>query len=196
MRALRLPALEAALDSAPSERHAARGAAEWLASAFGIAPPIPHAAICLAGEGLAREGQWLHADPVHLAIGQDAVALHDAAGLGITREEANALVAAVQAHFESDGLVFLSPAPDRWYVRVPQDEVPATTPLGRALGRNIFGLLPRGSGRINWPAAMTEAQMIFTSHPVNEAREAARRPAVNGVWFWGEGTAPSSVRHA
>lgn len=195
MRTLRLPALEAALAEAVPSRDGAREADEWLASVFGVPTPLPHAAICLAGEGLPREGDWLHADPVHLAIGQDAVALHDAAGLAITREEANALVAALQAHFEPDGLAFLSPAPERWYVRVPPGEVPATTPLARALGRNIFGLLPRGTGAINWPAALTEAQMLFTTHPVNEAREAERRAAVNGVWFWGEGRAPSSVGH-
>lgn len=193
LRSLRLPALEAALLDAEAAREEPAGRDAWLARAFGLGPNVSHASVCLAGEGLPREGRWLHADPVHLAIGQDAVALHDAAGLAITREEANALVAALQAHFEPDGLVFLSPAPDRWYVRVPAGEVPATTPLPQALGRNIFGLLPRGTGRVNWPAAITEAQMLFSSHPVNEAREAARRRAVNGVWFWGEGEAPAMV---
>lgn len=193
VRALRLPALESALASARAASEPATGPDEWLASRFGLRGSIPHAAISLAGEGLPREGSWLHADPVHLAIGQDAVALHDASHLAITREEANALVGALQAHFEPDKLVFLSPAPDRWYVRVPEGEVPATTPLDEALGRNIFGLLPRGEGAINWPAALTEAQMLFTSHPVNEVREAQRQPVVNGVWFWGEGHAPATV---
>ena len=196
MRALRLPALEAALAGARQESTQARGMAGWLAATFGLEGTVPHAAISLSGEGLPREGTWLHADPVHLRIGQDAVALHDASALGLSREEANALVAALQRHFESDQLVFLSPAPDRWYVRVPEEEVPATTPLDDALGRNIFGLLPRGAGRFNWPAAVTEAQMLFSTHPVNEARESQRRATVNGVWFWGEGTAPASVAHA
>ena len=195
MRALRLPALEALLADAAVERHPARSADAWLAAAFEVPDGAGHAAICLAGEGLPREGSWLHADPVHLAIGQDAVALRDASGLGIGRDEANALVAALQAHFEPDGLAFQSPAPDRWYVRVPAEEVPATTPLPEALGRNIFGLLPRGRGGINWPSAMTEVQMLFTAHPVNERREAERRPAVNAIWLWGEGAAPSRVGH-
>lgn len=191
LRSLRLPALEAALLDAESTREDAAGRDAWLARAFGLPANVSHAAVSLAGEGLPREGRWLHADPVHLAIGQEAVALHDASGLGITREEANGLVAALQAHFEPDGLVFLSPAPERWYVRVPAGEVPATTPLDKALGRNIFGLLPRGTGQVNWPAAVTEVQMLFSSHPVNEQREAARRRTVNGVWFWGEGESPA-----
>jgi hypothetical protein len=193
MRALRLPALEAVLADAEASREPAASPEAWLAQVFGLAPTVSHAAVCLAGEGLPREGAWLHADPVHLAIGQDAVALEDSSGLAISREEATALVTALQAHFESDGLAFLSPAPDRWYLRVPAGEVPRTTPLAEALGRNIFGLLPRGTGRINWPAAVTESQMIFSSHAVNEAREARRQRTVNAVWFWGEGSAPGAI---
>ena len=33
--------------------------------------------------------------------------------------------------------------------------------LDAALGRNIFGLLPQGSGRINWRSAITEVQMLL-----------------------------------
>lgn len=191
LRALRLPALESLLADAQAAREEGGGRDAWLLRAFGLPASVSHAAVSLAGEGLPREGRWLHADPVHLAIGQDAVALRGAAALAIDREEANALVTTLQAHFEPEGLAFLSPAPDRWYVRVPAEEVPATTPLPDALGRNIFGLLPRGRGRINWPSAVTEAQMLFSSHPVNAQREAQRRRAVNGVWFWGEGDPPA-----
>ena len=194
MRALRLPALESALADAQGEREPGASLDGWLGRTFGLLPSVSHAAICLAGEGLPRDGCWLHADPVHLAIGQDAVALEDAASLAITREEATALVTSLQAHFENDQLGFLSPAPDRWYVRVPAGEVPRTTPLGDALGRNIFGLLPKGDGRINWPAAITESQMIFSSHAVNQEREARRQRSINGVWVWGEGDPPGAVQ--
>jgi hypothetical protein len=53
--------------------------------------------------------------------------------------------------------------------------------------------LPRGTGRINWPSAITEIQMLFATHPVNLAREAERRPPINGVWFWGGGTLPEGL---
>ena len=196
MRELRLPWAERWVARAAPQRVALRGLDAWLTRAFAVPEPSGIAAITLAADDQPRPGNWLRADPVHLRIGQDAVALHDAAVLDVTPAEAAALVAALQAHFESDGLEFLAPAADRWYVRVPDGEVPATTPLANALGRNVFGLLPKGSGRINWASALTEAQMVLASHAVNAAREEAGRPAINSVWFWGEGAAPAKVESA
>lgn len=193
LRAARFPALERWLARARSTTEPARGTRGWLATAFALPSPPPYAALALAGEGLGQPGAWLRADPVHLAVGQDAVALRDASLLEVTREEANALVDALAALFASDGLAFISPAPDRWYVRVPEGEVPVTTSLDDALGRNVFGLLPRGGGALNWASAITETQMLFAAHPVNQAREARGQPAINGVWFWGEGVLPAKL---
>lgn len=193
MRELRLPWAERWVARGDAHRVALRGLDSWLARAFAVPEPLGIAATTLAADGQLRAGHWLRADPVHLRIGQDAVALHDASVLDVTAAEAAELVAALQAHFEGDGLEFIAPAADRWYVRVPDGEVPATTPLASAIGRNVFGLLPKGSGRINWAAAITEAQMVLASHPVNAAREDAGRPAINSVWFWGEGEAPARV---
>jgi hypothetical protein len=130
---------------------------------------------------------------VHLRIAGDALTLHDAAALELGRDEAEALVAALADHFAIDGLRFIAAAPHRWYVRVPEGEVPKTTPLDDAIGRNIFGLLPEGGGRINWGAAITEAQMVLSAHPANAAREASGKPPINSVWFWGGGATPASL---
>jgi hypothetical protein len=73
-------------------------------------------------------------------------------------------------------------------VRVPEGKLPKTTSLEDALGRDVFGLLPE-----NWTSALTEAQMILSGHEVNAKRDAAGKPVINSVWFWGEGAAPSSV---
>ena len=151
------------------------------------------AAISLAADDRPREGAWLRADPVHMRIDQDAVALHGPAVLDVTREEAAVLVAELQSMFTTDGFEFAAPSPDRWYVRVPEGELPRTTSLEDALGRNVFGLLPRGSGRVNWPSAITEVQMVFSGHAVNDARQSEARLAINSVWFWGEGALPPKV---
>ena len=193
MRDLRLPALEKWLARAPIGRARARSDVEWLADAFSLASPAPVAPIALAGEGMPRDGLWLRADPVHLRIERDAAALHHGAALGIDREEADALAAALQAHFAIDGLELLVQAPDRWYARVPEGTLPVTTPLDEALGRNVHGLLPAAGGKINWRSAFTEAQMILAGHDVNARREASGRPAINSVWFWGGGALPAQV---
>ena len=135
----------------------------------------------------------MRADPVHLRIERDLVALHDASVLDVGADEARALVAALQATFGEDGLEFRAPAPDRWYVRVPDAAVPQTTALHAAVGRDIFTLLPRGAVPLNWRSMITESQMVLSSHEANARREVAGQPAINSVWFWGEGTLPATV---
>ena len=196
IRGARLPALEKWLARADAERVPVAGAAGWLASAWGLAEPVPHAAVELAAADAPPPGTWMRADPVHLRVEGDGVVLHSGSRLDLTVEEAAALVAALGAHFRDDGLEFHAPAPGRWYVRVPEGEVPETTALEAALGRNVFGLLPRGAGRINWRSAITEAQMLLSTHAVNERREAEGRLAANSVWFWGGGALPDRVERA
>jgi hypothetical protein len=213
LRGVRLPALERWLARADVEKLPVFSSRAWLAQRFGLDTRAGAAAIALAGDDRPRawsrdepagiawsrdepagiESPWLRADPVHFLVDRDRATLHDTAVLRVTRAEADALVAALQAHFESDGLAFAAPVPERWYVRVPPAEMPATTPLDEAVGRDIVGLLPRGAGRINWPGAFTEAQMVLGAHPVNVARESRGEPAINSVWFWGEGTLPACV---
>ena len=189
---LRLPHLERWLARADITREGEHGAEEWLARQFGLLG-APVAAVTLAVDEAPQPGQWLRADPVYARVERDSLVLHPAAVLEIEPDEARALVASLRELFSPDGLDFHVPRPDRWYVRVPQGELPVTTPLTEVLGRDVFGRLPRGEGRINWASAMTEIQMLFATHPVNLAREAARRPPINAVWFWGGGSLPEGV---
>ena len=40
---------------------------------------------------------------------------------------------------------------------------------------------------------MTEVQMLFHSHPVNEQRIARRTLPINAIWFWGGAKPPAEV---
>jgi hypothetical protein len=193
MRGLRVPALEKWLARADLEHSEARSATQWLASAFSLREPAPVAPLSLVAEGEEAEGTWLRADPVHVRIDRERTSLHSAAVLDLARPEADALVAALQGHFASDGFEFRAPAPERWYVRIPSGEMPATMPLDEALTRNVQKVVPSGNGRIKWPAALTEIQMLLAMHEVNAAREREGRPAVNSVWLWGGGELPRHV---
>lgn len=193
MREARLRALERWLVRADLERSRAVGAAAWLAERFGLPQPAPYAAVALAGESQARPGEWLRADPVHLRIEGDSVVVLDPSVLGLEREEADALAAALQRHFAADGLRFHAADPHRWYVEVPEGERPTTVALEAVRGRDAFGQLPSGGAAIRWRSAITEAQMVLSSHEVNARREGEGRPAANSVWFWGEGATPERV---
>jgi hypothetical protein len=187
IRSLRLPALEKWLARADLSRHPG-GRTAWLGRRCSLPDPVPVAAI-----ELAREGAWLRADPVHLRVESEGVQLHRGAALGIAPDEAEALLEALNRHFRDDGLAFVATAPDRWYVRVPDDEVPRTLAPEDARGRDVSRAFPEGGGRVSWRRALTEAQMILGGHPVNERRDDERRPAINSLWFWGAGALPARV---
>jgi len=193
MRGLRLPALEKWLARADIVRGEATNPGDWLASAFGLPSPPAFAAIALAADAAPDPGAWMSADPVHIRIERDRTSMHAAAVLHVRADESAALVEALNRHFRGDGLEFWAPVPDRWYVKAPQGELPATTPLDEALGRDVEKLLPATRGAIKWAAVLTEIQMIFSAHDVNAQRERERKPVINSVWFWGGGELPAHV---
>ena len=186
-----MPALERWLARGDAGTLAAGSLHAILASQYGIADPVPYGAISFAAERAPGPAPNLRADPIHVEVGQASAALHDASVLAITPQEAATLAAGLTRHFAELGLEFVAPSPGRWYVRVPAGELPATTPLDEALRRGTASALPRGSGRIKWPAVLTEAQMFLASHEVNARREAEGKPAINSVWFWGGGALPA-----
>ncbi|HEX4944689.1 MAG TPA: hypothetical protein VFV55_10075 [Usitatibacteraceae bacterium] len=192
MRSLRLPGLEAWLARADATREPGTGSA-WLLRQWGLGVQAPVAALTLAAEGGPREGAWLRADPVHQRVDRNALVLHDASVLALTQEEADAAVGELNAFFAGDGLEFVAPSAERWYLRVPPEELPRTVPLEEAVGRNPFGMIPEGGVRLKWPSIFSEAQMLLARLPLNAVRESEGRPTLNAVWFWGGGHYPADL---
>lgn len=188
----RLPALETWLARAERRREPGTGS-RWLAAQWGLGEEAPVAALTLAADGGPREGEWLRADPVHQRVAGHGLVLHDAGAIAPTREESDCAIAELNRFFAADGLEFVAPVPERWYVRVPPGELPRTVPLDDVVGRNPFGMLPEGAGRLRWPSLFSEAQMLLAGLAFNRAREAQGRPALNAVWFWGGGTHPAAL---
>ena len=152
------------------------------------------AALALLGEGQTPgEGYWLRADPVHLLPDYDHAIVWDAALLELDRDEAEALVTAFNEHFAEDELVISCTAPGRWYLRCPHPLELRTVAPEWAAGRNAFHCLPDGGDGARLRTWMTETQMLFHDHPVNEARRRQGRLEVSGVWFWGGGGLPGKA---
>ncbi len=143
----------------------------------------------LADGGEPGEDCWLRADPVHLNVSRDNVQLMDSHVIEPSIEEANALAATLNAHLANDGLQIEVRDAARWYLRIPPEEMPDTTPLWKISGSSVFEHLPSNDGgKINWRALQNELQMLLNDHPVNAAREAAGKLPINGIWFWGAGS--------
>ncbi len=160
-----------------------------IAGAFGLGRDLPVAPHTLAGDGITPDDAlWLRADPVSLQFYQDQLVLLGPDRLHVQRDEADALMSALQGYFDDEGLAFHAPRPQRWYLRLHADEtLPHVDPLDAVVGRPLEHHLPRGPAAAVWRRRMNEIQMLLHDHPVNRVREAAGKWPINSVWFWGGG---------
>lgn len=183
----RLPALELLL---------ARGRARPLAdvSCWALAareaggdlerwPVGPVSALAEVG---AAAGCWLRVEPLGMDAEQRGAFRLRAPALGIEVEEAAALAAAFNTTFAADGLRLVTPSPGRWYLH---REDAAGEPW-RGFPGPAFA--QPGGARPAPPEAalrrvLSEVEMLFFAHPVNEARREQGRPLIAGLHPWGGG---------
>lgn len=192
VRDLPLPALSALLGHAQLAYSAPQAPDAWLAGLFGLGRDAPLAALRRLGEaGLPppqAQGAWLCADPVYLHFAREHLILSDAAELGLTEAEAEALVASLNETFPDLGH-FEAGAPDRWYLRLAAPTNASFYPLSDVASRPVAHFLPEGEDAALWARTMNEAQIVLHNHPVNQAREAAGQGVANSLWLWGAGGA-------
>jgi hypothetical protein len=96
----------------------------------------------------------------------------------LDRAEAEALLATLNAHFASDGLSFVAPRPDQFFVRASTPPRLSTVATSAALRRPLRPLLPQGPDAATWRRWQSEIEMLLHEHPVNVARERAGRSQV------------------
>ena len=150
------------------------------------------AAFAAHGDSIVTGTQgWLFAEPAHFHADRDTVHLFPASHLDISTSEAAQLIDALNENFADRGLAFSCGTSGNWYVTCNATELPLTTPIRTAQRGAVFEKLPQSRGKVNWKAIQNEAQMLFHSHAVNEARESAGKMTINGLWFWGEGILPA-----
>ena len=151
---------------------------------------VPVAALERLGLGLDCEGFWFRADPVNLQEDQNYLMMSYPSMLDLDRQEAEALVDSINQHFTEDGWSLYVDESQRWYLKLNKDPGIQTTAAWRAVGKDIFGLMPTGENSRQWHAWLMELQMLLHSHPVNLARTERGLAAVSGIWVWGGGVLP------
>jgi len=145
----------------------------------------PYAVAALAGHAPARDQCLWHTDPVHLELARDHVALASLAAPP-TEDDAGALIAAANALAAEAGAEFVR-IDDRWFLRTAHPWELTAKPLAATLGQPLHAVLPAGRDAAVWNRLLTEIQMTWHTHPVNEAREARGEATVNSVWLHGGG---------
>jgi hypothetical protein len=180
-----LPALEKLLARSQLTTLASRPLEQWLCDSFGIENGAI-APFTLVADGVPPlEYYWLRADPVHIVIQRDQLVLQESDALSV--EDAAQLCASLNAHFAVDGLHFVAPHPQRWYLRLTHTPELETDALPQVIGENIQGHLPRGKDSLRWHSVFNEIQMLFYEHSVNQARERCGKQPVSALWLWGGG---------
>ncbi|MCX7116514.1 MAG: hypothetical protein NTW94_01130 [Legionellales bacterium] len=67
-----------------------------------------------------------------------------------------------------------------------------TKPVHQLLQQPLMSIIRTMDDTLFWPRFITEAQMFFSSHPVNHARGGLS--PINGIWLWGGGQRAASVK--
>ncbi|HWA39297.1 MAG TPA: hypothetical protein VG873_15670 [Burkholderiales bacterium] len=181
----RAPALERLLRRGRVRRGERASMEAWLQEGFRL-PALPAGALSVLGSGgEPGDASWARADPVHLRLLRDRIVIVPADAVGLTAAEAEALSAALRAHF-SERLDLVVHTTGRWSVRLAGPlALPAMPPLDMA-GRPAA---PGGAG----DALLTEIQMVLHAHEANAARESQGQPPINSLWLWGEGALPKDA---
>ena len=164
----------------------------WLCAAFGAENGAIAPVTLLAEGGQPGAAYWLRADPVHLMLRGSEIILHPLASL--SAEEAGQMCDSLNRHFAEDGLHFIAPLSQHWYLRLERAPGLITQSVAHVAGRNILGFLPHGEEALQWHRLLNEIQMLLTDHPVNAAREARGDWVINSVWPWGGGHAPAQLQ--
>jgi hypothetical protein len=181
----RFPSIEMLLARSRRRNQAALSFESWLLKSFRSKDEkISAGALTMLAAGRELgEGHWMRADPVHLQVMRDHLAVAPPESLDIAREEAAALCEALNRHFAGK-IEFEAIEPRRWCARMAQElPLAAESALAHA-GRELAPAREIGP-------LLTEIQMLLHAHPVNAAREARGAPALNSLWLWGAGRAPA-----
>jgi len=189
LEALLLRAREASTGSVGYE-HSLLDLCEIRRSESGDVPTAPLRRFGITG--MFDEGALACLDPVCLQVDIGSAYLHDAARIGISRDEADALVRCFNDHFADRGLHLDADLPHAWHLRLGSPDEIAGCPIREARGRDVTQRLPEGRRAAFWHGVMNETQMLFHGLPQNQEREAAGRMPVNGVWLHGAGALPEA----
>ena len=146
--------------------------------------------------GSAQHALWLFAAPVHLQLGRESYFLSNPAPLLAPEPapeclnrgaDAASMIESLNQHFSGFGYHFYLQN-DIWFLGLDADPKITTTPIEKAINKDVAPYLPQGEGGLVWAKFQNEIQMLLFAHPVNEAREARGELPINSLWFYGLST--------
>lgn len=135
--------------------------------------------------------------PCHWQMGMNDVSVLHPGELELDEHASRALLASVEPLLRDDGLTLRYLRPDAWLVQGELLRGLSCWSLRRALTRPVtrqqLAQAPTEAQRRTLRRLQSEWQMLLYTHPVNEAREGARRWPVNALWIGGAGELPQAI---
>ncbi|MES2191926.1 MAG: hypothetical protein V4454_17525 [Pseudomonadota bacterium] len=148
---------------------------------------IPWAALQASDKGMGAGQAWAFITPCHWTMGREHATMTDPAVLGMTPEQSQTLLAAMQPYFETEGITLHYAAPDLWLAEGEIFRQLATASLDRVMGRNVDPWLPGAKTAPSLRRLQNEMQMLLYTHPLNDERSEQRQRPVNSFWISGTG---------
>lgn len=128
-----------------------------------------------------------HCDPVHIAFARDHLLLTDLTGAPLQPAETQALLPSAQGA-AIEQAAQLTVIGGHWFLALDPPWNIETVPLAAALDTSVQDVMPLGEDALRWRKLLTEVQIAWHTHPVNDARAERGAPVVNGLWLHGGGT--------
>jgi hypothetical protein len=170
-------------------------ASDWRAEAFRIiAPPaaaMPSiAATALYADRGAVDAAWVClATPVGYLAEMTRVRLPADGMLSLTASAAEALAADFNRVWQGAGIRLTAAKSAQLFCLFDRPLDVTTRDPRELLGQPIEEYLPSGEDAARLRLLISETEMWLFEHGVNGTRADAGLPVVNGLWFWGGGTA-------
>jgi len=148
------------------------------------AQDAPVAAAVMAGFGLRpAAGHWFIVHPINVQIGTH-LQMTDRRATPINDDEARTLFDSVLPLFQEDGHELLFGDATTWFMRADAWAGLATASPDAASGDNLHPWMPTGEAARAFRRLQNEVQMLWFSHPLNEARQARGLAPINSFWLW------------
>lgn len=197
----RWPALEKLIARADIEIPAGVSIETALCAEFGLAvsdtstPPV--ADVTAAVDLVSTDGRrgFARVDPVYFRADQTGLVLFDARSLGLSAQEADTLMAHLNAGLAEHELTLLRGKDHtRWYAAVDCGGDFSSFSPRSVSGCHADQHMPTGTAAPFLRRVMNDAQMLLHGSEINSERQARGLPPVNSVWFWGAGRLPEPCR--
>ncbi len=155
-------------------------------------PALPAAALVRLAQGSKPRSDEYLAEPVTLRPDRDRLSLCRLGDDALTEQEERALVQAAREHFPAEELC-IEIEQGTWYTRLPGRQAERGLPVEQAQEVLLSPLPDQFGVDVAGMRVLNELQMLWYSHPVNEARRGQGRAEVNALWIWGGGRLPETV---